>query len=141
MLSYSDPETGLEIDSCPECFGLWFDGEELSRLFCSRTLAERILEEDALPDVVSPARKEGQERSCPSCREPMRPSTMGDVTLDYCLRCRGIWMDHGELLRVVELYRKGEAGNLLILNQLAEGLRAEARRENFVKAAVWMLSD
>lgn len=140
MLDYSDAQTGLVIDSCPECFGLWFDGEELKRFFESPGLSNRILEEDALTAVpAGPVQRE--ERLCPQCRTRLQRSGLGDVSLDYCLSCQGIWMDHGELNRVVKLYHQGERGNLLIVNQLAEGLRAEKRRRTFLEAALWLFSE
>ncbi|MGE0490232.1 MAG: zf-TFIIB domain-containing protein [Vulcanimicrobiota bacterium] len=139
MLDYGDDESALVIDSCPECFGLWFDGEELSRFFQSPRLSQHILEEDAIPDVPSPSRP-AETRTCPQCQTPLRPSLLGDVNLDYCETCQGIWLDHGELNRVVELYNSGQRGNLVVVNQLAEGLRAEKRRQSFLRAALWLFS-
>lgn len=138
MLDFADPDTGLVIDSCPECYGLWFDGEELKKFFESPQLARRILDDDGLEEV--PMRPRGdQPRRCPGCSQMLRPSQLGDVQLDYCLKCRGIWLDHGELGRVVELFRQGERGNLLIVNQLAEGLKQDARQRELVAAALWVL--
>jgi len=47
---------------------------------------------------------------------------LGKTQVDYCIGCQGIWLDRSELEELVDAYRKGERGNLLILNQLAEGL-------------------
>ncbi|MBI3928790.1 MAG: zf-TFIIB domain-containing protein [Armatimonadetes bacterium] len=144
MLYCIDEDTALEIDSCPSCFGLWFDGEELRQFFPSTRLAERVLKKDA-SSPPEPARAPGpQERLCPACGMPMTPSPVGAVTLDCCYRCRGIWFDHGELQRIVEEYRAGRRGNLIVLNQLAEGLRAaEAHRrsQSSVRAARWLLTE
>lgn len=40
-------------------------------------------------------------RSCPDCYRPMTPTTYGDVALDTCGDCGGIWFDEGELKRAM----------------------------------------
>ena len=119
MLSYQ--HQGLEVDSCPECFGIWFDREELKEFLQRPQLAQRLAESPLT--LTNPG---GSERLCPSCRTPLSETSLGEVTVDLCFRCRGIWLDQGELDRAVEQYRQGQRGNLVLLNQIAEGLR-EAR--------------
>jgi Zn-finger nucleic acid-binding protein len=34
---------------------------------------------------------------CPRCQKTLDPVVVGDVRLDACPLCRGIWFDHGEL--------------------------------------------
>ena len=34
---------------------------------------------------------------CPMCHEGMKPLKIGEVQIDECLQCRGIWFDKGEL--------------------------------------------
>ena len=134
MLAFTDSQSSLEIDSCPECFGLWFDSEELKQFFESPDLSSRILEEDAsaslLPAGEPGARPEvGQEspRLCPACLEPLFVSSLGRTQVDYCLGCRGIWLDRSELEQLVLAFQAGERGNLLIVNQLVEGLGTPLR--------------
>ena len=126
MFNFRDDSSELEIDSCPECYGLWFDGEELKLFFASPSLSRQILEEDATERVLAPESDIGSEndsRSCPACDDQVLfSSKMGRTQVDYCLRCHGIWFDRAELEELVEAYRRGESGNLLIMNQLAEGL-------------------
>jgi len=130
MMKFRDQTTCLEIDSCPECYGLWFDREELRQIFRSPTLSRRILEEGASARLLSPERDTGREkhpRTCPVCPEqPLFASQLGSTQLDYCLACHGIWLDRSELEQLVSDYQKGERGNLVILNQLAEGLGTPA---------------
>lgn len=119
MLTYH--HDGLEVDSCPECFGLWFDREELKEFLQKPALAERLTPlEQGVP--LTTARH--QTRLCPGCRLALTETALGEVLLDLCTRCRGIWLDQGELDRAVEQYRQGHRGNLVILNQIAEGLRS-----------------
>lgn len=117
MLSFQ--HQGLEVDSCPECFGIWFDREELKEFLQRPELAQRLSEGVSESPSVS-----ASERLCPSCRIPLSETNLGEVSVDLCFRCRGIWLDQGELDRAVEQYRQGQRGNLVVLNQIAEGLRS-----------------
>jgi Zn-finger nucleic acid-binding protein len=132
MMAFSDRTSRLEIDSCPECFGLWFDGDELSRFFQSPELSERILGEEATLAVLTPtlapaAKAKAENRICPACQEPLFGSSLGQTQIDYCLACRGVWLDKRELEQLVSAFQAGERGNLLIVNQLIEGLGTPAR--------------
>ena len=126
MMKFRDQTTSLEIDSCPECYGLWFDREELKLIFQSPGLSRQILEEGASERLLSPEKDVGRERSeraCPVCDEqPLFASKLGNTQIDYCLKCHGIWLDRSELEELVNAYQRGERGNLVIVNQLAEGL-------------------
>ncbi len=64
---------------------------------------------------------------------------MGSVQVDYCLRCRGIWFDRAELESLVCAYCKGERGNLIIFNQLAEGLGTVSKPNPQAEAFMEML--
>lgn len=125
MLKFVDKTSRLEIDSCPECYGLWFDREELKQFFQSPELSLKVLDEGAAKAVLPPIDEvlhQAQERLCPNCEEALFSSTLGKTQVDYCLGCQGIWFDSSELEDMVQAYRAGERGNLLIVNQLAEGL-------------------
>ncbi len=125
MLKFVDKTSKLEIDSCPECYGLWFDREELKQFFQSPDLSIKVLDEGASNTVLPPVeeiRHQAQERLCPNCGEALFASNLGKTQVDYCVGCYGIWFDSSELEDLVQAYRAGERGNLLIVNQLAEGL-------------------
>ena len=40
--------------------------------------------------------------SCPVCRVPLVMSARQGVEIDYCPQCRGVWLDRGELDRIIE---------------------------------------
>lgn len=42
------------------------------------------------------------ELLCPKCQAPMRTYERSGVTVDRCTECRGIFLDAGELERVME---------------------------------------
>lgn len=138
MLGFKDHRSGLEIDSCPECFGLWFDSEELKLFFESPDLSRRILAEDALLEESSVLGDLEEPRTCPSCLQSLFLSRLGSTAVDYCLTCRGIWLDRRELESLVLNFQNGERGNLLIVNQLVEGLgtpnRPNPRAADFLEA-------
>jgi len=39
---------------------------------------------------------------CPSCNETLLMSEKQNVEIDYCPNCRGIWLDRGELEKIIE---------------------------------------
>lgn len=40
---------------------------------------------------------------CPICQVTLQLSDRHGVEIDYCPKCRGIWLDRGELEKLVEL--------------------------------------
>ena len=46
------------------------------------------------------------EMTCPSCSGELVEIERGGVRVDACRRCRGVWLDRGELDRIVERERK-----------------------------------
>ncbi len=124
MLSFR--QDGLEVDSCPECFGVWFDREELKRFVQTPALVQRLQDGSRELDLLP----RSQERRCPICPEvALLESNLGQVYVDVCPRCRGIWLDGGEFEQAIAQYRSGQRGNLVVLNQIAEGLRSQRQLE------------
>jgi len=40
---------------------------------------------------------------CPECREPLIALELEGVEIDYCVVCRGTWLDEGELEQIAAL--------------------------------------
>ncbi len=40
--------------------------------------------------------------NCPVCNEQLLISDKQGIEIDYCPKCRGIWLDRGELEKIVE---------------------------------------
>jgi len=40
--------------------------------------------------------------TCPVCRVPLAMSDRQGIEIDYCPQCRGVWLDRGELDKIVE---------------------------------------
>ena len=40
--------------------------------------------------------------TCPACRVTLVMSERAGVEIDYCPQCRGVWLDRGELDKILE---------------------------------------
>ncbi len=89
MREHTMERSGVTIDQCHKCGGIWFDPDEL----------ETILGDKAVqPFFISPAANVNDEYQCPRCKVGMHefryPGTA--VEIDACEKCHGIWLDHKE---------------------------------------------
>ena len=39
---------------------------------------------------------------CPACKVELKMSDREGIEIDYCPQCRGVWLDRGELDKIVE---------------------------------------
>ncbi len=39
---------------------------------------------------------------CPVCKVPLAMSDRQGIEIDYCPQCRGVWLDRGELDKIIE---------------------------------------
>ncbi len=39
---------------------------------------------------------------CPKCNEPLALAKRHGVEIDYCPKCRGVWLDRGELDKIID---------------------------------------
>jgi Zn-finger nucleic acid-binding protein len=46
---------------------------------------------------------------CPSCRVDLVMSERQGIEIDYCPKCRGVWLDRGELDKIIERSASEEA--------------------------------
>ena len=40
--------------------------------------------------------------NCPVCNLPLTMTDRQGVEIDYCQKCRGVWLDRGELDKIIE---------------------------------------
>jgi uncharacterized protein len=93
LLRAKSQSTGVLVDHCPQCRGMWCDRGELERML--DVIVDRLnVRPDARPSI----------RKCPRCLQRLRViSYRGThVTVDACPECAGIWLDRGELQRIRE---------------------------------------
>lgn len=60
--------------------------------------------------------------TCPECHSAMQVVARGEVFIDVCPSCRGVWLDGGELEKIIIQTRENEA------ERLVDEERAEGRR-------------
>ena len=59
--------------------------------------------------------------NCPSCKIPLVMSDRQGIEIDYCPECRGIWLDRGELDKIIERSVSNEPQNNYQANQNSFG--------------------
>ena len=45
---------------------------------------------------------------CPICNVDLRMAERHEVEIDYCPQCRGVWLDRGELQKIIAHVRRQE---------------------------------
>lgn len=40
--------------------------------------------------------------NCPACTVELKMADRQGVEIDYCLQCRGVWLDRGEFDKIIE---------------------------------------
>jgi Zn-finger nucleic acid-binding protein len=91
----------IDVDLCPACRGLWLDRDEIFQL---STQSDGALDE--LREMVK-AEAEGEPMSpsiqpCPACGGKMSLASFGSFHVEHCIPCGGIFLDRGELERVLQ---------------------------------------
>jgi len=116
--------SGVEVDYCPKCFGLWFEEEELRWAKDYKEKNLQWLDIDLWQDnskfKISPGKK-----LCPQDKLPLYETEYGDsgIKIDLCNICKGVWLDRGEFHKIVKYLRK--AADEEILNNYLKTLRGE----------------
>jgi Zn-finger nucleic acid-binding protein len=97
----------IVMEHCDRCGGWWMDPDDL----------KAILDSIKLPVEGSTVRTGidltgvREDAPCPRCAVPMEPfNYAGDsgVLLDRCRRCGGLWLDGGDLERVLNVVLASE---------------------------------
>jgi Zn-finger nucleic acid-binding protein len=85
----------VEVDVCPKCQGIFLDKKEIRRLTGDRALNKLLTKYLGL--------NSDSQIVCPNCGGLMDIEDAGDVRVDVCLDCEGIWLDAGELERLAAM--------------------------------------
>lgn len=124
----TDSQSGLELDSCPNCLGVWFDAAELKDFYTSPELQKRLTPVGG-GSVHHTYEISAKARVCPRCRKSMERPHVGGIALDVCRHCRGVWFDHGELRKITEIHKsRGLKGDEIVTEQVREGMRGERNK-------------
>ena len=89
---------GIRSATCSACGGAWIGGASLHKLFAREVGAPHI--EEALDTFMSLDFRDGR-LPCPTCRgRHLKTIEVEGVELDYCIGCKGLFFDPGELEQV-----------------------------------------
>jgi Zn-finger nucleic acid-binding protein len=101
---------GLEVDLCPQCGGLWLDRGEITR--AARLPQSEIDRLRALLTESNGTPVLGESAPlvpCPACEGELSEVMLGNVHVDYCSTCHGIFLDRGELEEALTAARARDA--------------------------------
>ena len=69
--------------------------------------------------------------NCPVCDAKLREVTKMNVQVDICPDCKGVWLDRGELEKIVEIsMQEGSSESSLRPEPKREEYKSEERREH-----------
>jgi Zn-finger nucleic acid-binding protein len=96
--------SGIDLESCPSCGGMWLTSQELTQL------------EDEVFDFGDDEKgslmlgSHPTTLKCPQCSKPMRSFQyrLYDLEMDYCEDGHGYWLTADEDKRVLEIMKKEE---------------------------------
>jgi len=101
------PSEAVTIDTCPVCFGAWFDQGEIDAL--GEGAVDGLLRAQGEASAATPA----GARSCPRGHGPMtelRCPALISTPLDRCGGCGGLWLDGEERRRLAAASTKEGQG-------------------------------
>jgi Zn-finger nucleic acid-binding protein len=104
---------GMEVDLCPSCGGLWLDRGELERL--NRVPRDAV---EQLRFALTGGEQAGvspTQTACPACPGALQQVKLGRVLIDYCEKCRGVFLDKGELDAAMAAVRGASVDSVLAL--------------------------
>ena len=87
----------VEVDLCPKCGGLWLDYGEVAKL---AVLPENEVEplKALLKGAAGPPPVPTDTKiPCPACPGQLKEVVLGNIHVDYCTKCKGLFLDKGEL--------------------------------------------
>ena len=93
LVEQQEEDSGIMLDVCPKCMGIWFDAGELEKILGKAPLSIRI-----------PLSADRDGRDCPKCNLTFAtfkyPGT--DTEIDMCRNCGGVWLDSSEFSAVAQ---------------------------------------
>ena len=97
VILYPFTTSGIQVDFCTSCSGVWLDQGELEKLYGSWGIVDI---EGVAGEPSSDARPRPEQAAalgCPACPTDLVRLEVRGAALDACPGCGGLWLDHGEL--------------------------------------------
>ena len=110
------------LERCPGCGGIWLDQGELDRLVDAEDEDVRWMDLDLWREARQ-VRGSVSHRECLNGHGPLVALTYGDsdIKVDVCRTCGGVWLDAGELQKIVA-YLNEQAASLSLPGYIQESL-------------------
>jgi len=94
------PKSGVVIDQCNACGGMWFDANEFATILGPNAVK---------PFYISYSSHFNDDYQCPRCAVALAAFnyTGTSTEIDACPKCKGIWLDYKEW-QEISAARKGK---------------------------------
>ena len=98
-----EQHSGIAIDRCMGCEGLWFDAGELEHYLQAMAARDRKPEIGFEAEASAPAPSTLPPRTleCPKCGSALERGKSGDITLSRCGGCQGFSVSADDVLSAV----------------------------------------
>ncbi len=96
-----------QIDRCSQCQGLWFDYDELRKVKDEKDENLKWLDIDLWKENKE-FRASYLKKLCPLCQKTLYEVEYGDsdIKIDICNSCKGVWLDQGELEKIIAYLKR-----------------------------------
>ena len=93
----------VEVDGCPDCYGIWFDDDELRKAKDSDFNDLNWIDFEINKNIEK-FRASAKDLSCPKCRRMLVAIDYGNtgIEIDYCPDCYGTWLDKVEFKNIID---------------------------------------
>lgn len=91
--------SGVFLDRCPNMHGIWLDPGELEKVQIVMEEYERRF--NRLWEKGEITEEAFGKKNCPVCGVELREIGYEGVPIDICYKCRGVWLDKGELAEII----------------------------------------
>ena len=119
----------VEVDACTKCHGLFLDVGEIAQLTGNRGL-NRYLTTYLGIDTDS-------KLVCPSCGGLMDTEDCSGVIVDVCVKCKGVWLDPGELQSLQQTKEDFSTLSDDKIHELLDGARKTKRSQAYIAWLLW----
>jgi len=78
---------------------------------------------------------------CPTCNVSLVMSERQGIEIDYCPQCRGVWLDRGELDKIIEFSNNethGPAGQRNLGNPYQQGQQPHFGQQKYYRKKHWL---
>lgn len=128
---------GIVLNECPRCNGKWFERGELKRAQASEDDGLRWIDFDPFGKDAEQLSAASQGKACPECLENMQSLKYmkSDVVIDKCANCKGVWLEHGELAKIIRYLKDivdREPAEALVKDTFKEFLKIFTGRQGIV---------